>query len=106
MDREGLKRAIESDSIEWQRHALERMMERGISREIVKKVLLSGEIIEDYLNDKPYPSALLLGWVEGEPFHVVTALDSESGCCFIITAYKPDLEHFEPDYKTRRQHGN
>jgi hypothetical protein len=106
MDREGLKRAIESDSIEWQRHALERMMERGISREIVKKVLLSGEIIEDYPNDKPYPSALLLGWVEGEPFHVVTALDSESGCCFIITAYKPDLEHFEPDYKTRRQHGN
>lgn len=106
MDREGLKRAIESDSIEWQRHALERMMERGISREIVKKVLLSGEIIEDYPNDKPYPGALLLGWVEGEPFHVVTALDSESGCCFIITAYKPDLEHFEPDYKTRRQHGN
>lgn len=106
MDREGLKRAIESDSIEWQRHALERMMERGIYREIVKKVLLSGEIIEDYPNDKPYPSVLLLGWVEGEPFHVVTALDSESGCCFIITAYKPDLEHFEPDYKTRRQHGN
>lgn len=59
MDREGLKRAIESDSIEWQRHALERMMERGIYREIVKKVLLSGEIIEDYPNDKPYPRSLL-----------------------------------------------
>jgi hypothetical protein len=106
MDREKLQIAIENGNIEWQRHALERMMERGISREIVKEILLTGELIEDYPNDKPYPSALFLGWSKGEPFHVVTALDSESEYCFIITAYKPDLEHFESDYKTRRQHGN
>ena len=104
MNRDQLKIAIENGYIEWQRHALERMMERGISREIVKKVLLSGKIIEDYPNDKPYPSALFLGWYEGEPFHVVTAFDPLSGYCFVITAYRPDLEHFEPDYKTRRQY--
>lgn len=102
MDRDGLKTAIENGKIEWQRHVLERMLERGISREIAKEVLLSGEIIEDYPDDKPYPSALFLGWVKGEPFHVVVAFSSESDYCFIITAYKPDLEHFEPDYKTRR----
>ena len=106
MDRDKLRAAIEDSKIEWQRHALERMMERGISRDTVKEVLLSGELIEDYPDDDPYPSALFLGWDKGEPFHVVTALDSESGYCFIITAYRPDLEHFEPDYKTRRQHGS
>ena len=106
MDRDKIRTAIESGRIEWQRHALERMMERGISQEIVKKVLLAGELIEDYPDDKPYPSALFLRWIEGEPFHVVTAFDSESGYCLIITAYKPDLEHFESDFKTRRQHGN
>jgi len=37
------------------------MMERGISRKIVKKILLSGEIVENYPDDKPYPSALFLG---------------------------------------------
>ena len=29
-----------------------------------------------------------------------------SAFCFIITAYRPDLEHFESDYKTRREHDN
>ena len=106
MNRNKLKIAIEKGCIEWQRHALERMMERGISRKIVKKILLSGEIIENYPDDKPYPSALFLGWFEEEPFHVVTAFDSLSEYCFVITAYRPDLEHFEPDYKTRRHHGN
>ena len=97
-----LKGAIRKGHIEWQRHALERMMERGISRETVKEVLMNGEIIENYPDDKSYPSALFLGWVKNRPFNVVGALDSIMGWCFIITAYKPDLEHFESDYKTRR----
>lgn len=103
MDGDKLRIALENGFIEWQRHALERMMERGISRESVKEILKKGEIIEDYPDDKPYPSALFLGWVRGEPLHAVAAFDSLTGWCFIITAYKPDLEHFESDYKTRRQ---
>ena len=95
--------ALEDGYIEWQRHALERMMERGISREAVKEVLKNGVIIEDYPDDKPYSSALFLGWTKGEPLHVVTAFDSSTCWCFIITAYKPDLEHFELDFKTRRK---
>jgi len=102
MDRAKLRAAIENGRIEWQRHAFERMMERNISRDTVREVLLSGEIIEDYPADKPYPAALFLSRVKGEPFHVVAALDSVHNRCFVITAYKPDLEHFEPDYKTRR----
>ena len=78
-------------------------MERGISRETVKEVLRNGELVEDYPDDKPYPSGLFLWWIKGEPLHVVAAFDSLTGWCFIITAYKPDLEHFESDYKTRRQ---
>lgn len=106
MNKDQLKISIENGYIEWQRHALERMMERGISRESVKTVLLTGEIIEDYPDDKPYPSALFFGWIEGNPLHGVAAFDSQSNYCFVITAYKPDLEHFESDYKTRRKHGN
>jgi len=97
-----LQNAVRKGYIEWQKHALERMMERGISRETVKEVLMNGEIIENYPDDKPYPSALFLGWVKNQPFHVVTAMDSMTGWCFVITAYKPDLAHFESDYKTRR----
>lgn len=103
MDTTGIKSAVECGRVEWQAHALARMLERGISREIVQRVLLTGEVIEDYPDDLPYPSALFLALVEGEPFHVVAAFDSQTGYCFIITAYSPDLEHFEPDYKTRRK---
>ena len=93
-----------SGNIEWHRHGLERMLQRGISRKTVKEVLLTGEIIEDYSDDKPFPSALFLGWIEEEPFHVVAAFNHARNYCFVITVYKPDLEHFESDYKTRRHH--
>jgi len=76
-----LKDAVRKGYIEWQRHALERMMERGISRETVKEVLMNGEIIESYPDDTPYPSALFLGWVKHQPFHVVSAMDSMTGSC-------------------------
>jgi hypothetical protein len=45
MDKDRLREAIQNGMIEWQTHALERMMKRGISREIVKQVLLEGEMI-------------------------------------------------------------
>jgi hypothetical protein len=106
MNREKLGIAIRSGNIEWQRHSLERMLERGITRDNVKQVLLSGDVIEDYAEDTPYPSALFLGWAEKTPLHAVVALDERIPHCFVITAYRPDLEHFEPDFKTRRKHGN
>jgi hypothetical protein len=93
---------IENRRIEWQRHALERMFERDISRQDVFHVLLTGEEIEDYSDDKPFPSALLFGWKGNEPIHVVVALDSIGQQGYIITVYRPDLEHFNPDFRTRR----
>lgn len=51
---------VENGYIEWQRHALERIMEREILRDSVKEVLRNGEVIEDYPNEKPYPCALFL----------------------------------------------
>jgi hypothetical protein len=102
IDREKLKYAVINGKIEWQRHALERIMERRIPREVIKNVLLSGEVIEDYDDYSPYPSALIFGWYENEPLHVVVVFDADNERCYIITAYRPDLEHFEPDYKTRR----
>jgi hypothetical protein len=41
------------------------MFQRGISMEGVKLALTTGEIIEEYPDDKPYPSRLVLGWCGG-----------------------------------------
>ena len=103
MNKNNLKISINNWSIEWQRHALEQMMERCITRKAVKEVLKTGEIIEDYPDDKPYPSKLLFRSIQGKPLHVVAAFNTNNKVCYIITAYIPDLEHFESDYRTRRK---
>lgn len=98
-----LKAVLAAGRYEWRKHALQRLTERGISQTAILDVLSSGEPIEDYPDGFPYPSALFLGWWEDRPLHAVAALDMENKWAYIITAYEPDLDHFEPDYKTRRK---
>ena len=81
---------------------MQRLAERNISQESVLKVLSAGEQIEDYPDDKPYPSALFLGWIKDKPIHAVAAFDEDNDFAYIITAYEPSLEIFKSDYKTRR----
>lgn len=88
--------------IHWHQHALERFLERGISRSEVVSAIMNGEVIEVYPKDRPYPSALIL-YIEVEPLHVVVAADPIARICHVITAYRPDLEYFEPDFRSRRK---
>lgn len=79
------------------------MAERDIRRSDVLEALSSGELIENYPDDRLFPSALFLGWARARPIHVVSAFDAESNRVFVVTVYEPDLEHFEPDFRTRRR---
>ncbi len=54
-----LRKAVSAKRVEWNKHSLERMLEQGISRKLVFEILLEGEEIENYPDDKPYPSALI-----------------------------------------------
>ena len=82
-------------------HAIQRMFQHRISEEDVRRVVESGETIRDYPDDTPYPSRLMLGWLESRPVHVVAAEDAESGKTFIITAYEPDPELWDSDFRRR-----
>lgn len=97
----GLREAAEQGRIHWRQHALERLLERGISRAEVLSAIVNGTVIEVYSTDRPYPSCLML-YAEAEPVHVVAAVDPAAGIGHVITAYRPDLEHFAPDFRTRR----
>jgi hypothetical protein len=77
------------------------MLERNISRNEVKEVISLGEIIEEYPNDYPLPSGLMF-YNDIKPLHVVLSYNETNKMTYIITAYKPDLNHFEADFKTRR----
>ena len=80
-------------------HALKRRIERKISTIELENVILTGEIIEEYLDDYPYPSCLINGFIrDKEPIHIVCAVAERIK---IITLYKP-TENEWIDYKTRR----
>jgi len=83
-------------------HALQRMFERQVSPDDVRAVIGSGETIEDYPNDKPYPSRLILGWRGTRPLHVVVAHNVSDNEFIVITVYQPDAGLWDHGFRRRR----
>jgi hypothetical protein len=90
-----------SGKLIYRKHAIMRMFERGISEEDIRETLRSGEIIADYQDDKPYPSQLLLGWIDNKPMHVLTA-KTDNDETIIVTAYLPEHALWEDNFRRRR----
>ena len=69
---------------------------------IILGVINNGEIIEQYPDDYPFPSCLILViTINDEYVHVVVSMDD--GKIYLITAYKPSLDKWESDLKTRKR---
>jgi hypothetical protein len=50
-----------------------------------------GEILEQYPDDKPYPSCLIFSKLEsGDPVHTVWAFNRATNSSVLITTYRPD----------------
>lgn len=81
-------------------HAVQRMAERGIREEDVARVISQGKEIENYPDDLPYPSRLLLGWIERRPLHVVAATAEHD--IIVITVYEPDPALWESGFERRK----
>ena len=86
----------------FRRHAWERMESRGISVSDVLHVLDSGEQIEQYPDDTPFPSALMLARVSERPLHVVAASDTANDVTYVVTAYEPDPNEWDVEFRRRR----
>ena len=82
-------------------HATVQMFKRNISVNDIELVITSGEVIKSYPNDKPYPSFLMLGFIESRPIHVVMLTDQDENC-YIITTYEPDLIIWNETFTIKR----
>ena len=83
-------------------HARIRLNERGITVDDIISCISSGEIIEQYEDDKPFPSCLILGLsANDKPIHVVASTDNEF--IYLITSYFPNTIKWEADFKTRKE---
>lgn len=102
MDLEIFKKLCAASKIRWTIHGMERLQERGISREDIINCIMNGEIIEEYPNDFPNPSALIFGYnIDGQIIHTVCGTDNSF--VYVITAYFPNEDKFLDDLKTRRK---
>lgn len=101
IDITNLRRYVAEEMIFATNHATERFRERGIGMEDIHNAIASGEIIEQYPADYPYPSCLVLGEnMCGEKIHVV--LSDNGNASKVITAYYPDVDKWSEDFKLRR----
>jgi hypothetical protein len=101
-----IKESIIGRNVKFTSHAREEM-ERDefgeIDKEEVYESILSGEIIEKYEDDKPYPSCLIFGKTpRGRPIHAVCAYVKDEKLTVIVTVYHPDPSKWIK-YKKRRK---
>lgn len=80
------------------------MFERQITRDEVRSVVERDDLVEEYVDDTPYPSRLLVGSSGNRYLHVVVARDSETGSDIVVTVYEPSPEQWSPpDFRTRKR---
>ncbi|MFI5200909.1 MAG: DUF4258 domain-containing protein [Candidatus Kapaibacterium sp.] len=97
-----IRESLGEGRIELTAHALKRMVERNISKREIMETSTNLELIEDYADDKYYPSCLLLGYTaHGRPLHLhASRLSGEN--VRLITVYEPNPEEWVDNFRRRK----
>lgn len=97
-----IRNYFEMDTVLITNHASERFRQRNIRMRDIRLAIMNGEIIEQYPEDFPFPSCLILGYTKDKrPIHIVVS--DEGNSSRIITSYIPTLDKWEEDYVTRKE---
>lgn len=95
-----IKEKFKEGKVIFTNHARKRVDERKVLTAEIEEVILNGEVIEEYPEDKPYPSCLILGYVRNkEPLYILCAL---SEIVIIVTIHWFDPEKWM-NHKTRKK---
>ena len=102
MNIEDIIDAIRNHRIRITDHADEEAQADRLSFDEVFISVFQGQVIEDYPDDKLFPSCLIYGdTFSGEPVHSVWAYNQENRWAVLITVYRPDPQRWI-DWRTRR----
>ncbi|MEW6687102.1 MAG: DUF4258 domain-containing protein [Candidatus Edwardsbacteria bacterium] len=101
-----IRKCFESDSVFYIRHAKFEMENEEFGRIFdheIYEAVYDGEVIEEYPEDKPYPSILIFGkTIVERPLHIVCAYNEAENLVIIITVYQPNPALWI-DYKMRKK---
>ena len=100
---ERLVDSIRGNRVRITEHADEEATSDKLTYEEVYFSVFKGRIIEEYPEDKPYPSCLVYGKTfSGDPVHSVWAYNTDTQWAVLITVYRPDPERWI-DWVQRRK---
>ena len=89
------------DEFEFSKHATDQTILRDITVQEIREIVMAGEIIEDYPDDKYGPSCLILGFTRARrPIHLQCSYPSRP-IIKVVTVYEPDPAEWV-DYRVRR----
>ncbi|MEO6860736.1 MAG: DUF4258 domain-containing protein [Microcoleus sp.] len=98
---EEIRNKIVQSQFEFSQHALNQSIVRQIGVQELREAIASGEIIEDYPDDKYGPSCVILGFtLAARPLHIQCSYPSRP-LIKIITLYEPSPELWM-NFKVRR----
>ena len=97
-----LRSKIAANQFEFTKHALDQSILRGITVQELREAIASGEVIEDYPEDKYGPSCLVFGLTKVDRAIHIQCSHPSRELVKIITLYQPDPEQWI-DYKVRRE---
>jgi hypothetical protein len=76
-------------------HAEEEAYDDRIPLSEILNTIRTGEILEQYPDDKPYPSCLVYSRLNnGDPIHTVWAFNDATKASVLITTYRPDPQRW------------
>lgn len=100
-----VRRCYEEDRVFYSEHARREMRQEELGRiweQEVDEAVINSEVIEEYPEDTPYPTALLLGRTsERRPIHLVCAYDEREDQVVIVTVYEPDPKRWDDTFRER-----
>lgn len=95
-----IQRCVREQKIQWTYHVNMRLAGRYMTRDEILGSVGTYEIVESYPADKYLPSYLVLA---ASSFHILFATDVEGDNVRIVTAYRPSVDEWQTDLKTRKR---
>lgn len=101
-----IRQKVAGDQFEFSKHAVDQSILRKIRVDEVREAIASGQVIEDYPNDKYGPSCLICGVTKAHRFIHIQCSYPSRPLLKIITLYEPNPQQWNNNFTQRRRSEN
>ena len=91
LDITALRKAVLENRYVITTHAKQRMGQRKVSDREVKQAIVLGDVIEQLDDAIPFPKALFMKQIEGEPLYVSCSFDGKRAYIVTVHWYDPNV---------------